>query len=1115
MKRCGLLRCGCFLIALLLCVSLFCAQKTSADAVVPGDGSMADLALSRLLTVDGGAWPISEGCGHLQSFCCDDELNYMYFTFTDRLIKVDMRTNEVVGTMTGLRAGSISNGAHLGCLTYKDGWIYGTLEYKVEERWYIAAIDADKIVGDVNFADPGVMYAIHVPDVDDDFRDNLNAGEHVNSASSMGHRYGLGGIDGLTFGTLPGAGMDSKEYLLLSYAPYGNSTRYDNNNQIINVYDPDKLDDYLLPFTEDRDEPDGLRCEQQLFMFTGNQEWGVQNLEYDKDTGDLWMMCYGRPGGSAFPSGTMYLVDGSAALYMDEVEVGQSVPDSNPDQAAALAKAACYLEDGRYPQANHMTLKCICGKKGIENHPLTDYGNTGHAARICIRGIPAAASTGFVSLGNDYFYVASNGSKMVDGQNCYWGTASLYHLDRDTYTFSKVTDPARLLLSYTMDAADTYEKDGQIWLKDVSGNGYDALVEGTYAAEDKNGTAGGALGFRGHMQGVFYDRVYASDETMAFLNEEIDDAFSYSFWVYHEHETDRFTPVIGLYRKSSVQEGLYAGVFEWRYRSAPAISVHFGGDNPEYKTLADGSVAISRPGPSGGDGRTYIHGESVTGYSGRWLHYAVIRSGSTVTVYCNGEKTNSNSANISDSSFDNLTHFEMGGGVTKNWRDANVRTRFAGMLDDVRLYSGALTLDQARVLYSAGPARSNSQNTGAVSTVKGDSFAESYGGAILPEQENPIIHYRMDGAGILSDVSGNGIDAITTPWVTETKNRDGQEARALCFDGHQFTRPAKVTLSDEDTAWLSAQLNGTGKLTISFWMKATHENGNRMAILGLYDKSGRPIGSFETRGILRQNELMDGRFAIGFTAAKPYVSGYCDEATYEQLCVTDTTKDGSGNYGDKLINTWYHVVGELDQTANVMRLYVDGKPVQETAIVADTLGEIGYFLIGTPAGRYYDYENAVNASENTTYRQGWAMRGDYVGLVDDVRIYNRTLSEVEVEALYEKGTWARYYSVLDVTPVDEEGNALPQLGEEDFTAKVTVQRGEAEETAMVILAAYDKNGRMLEVYLLDTADAVGDIFVLEQTVSNLTGDAAILRVFLVPSLSDPVPADSEFVWPGH
>ena len=198
-----------------------------------------------------------------------------------------------------------------------------------------------------------------------------------------------------------------------------------------------------------------------------------------------------------------------------------------------------------------------------------------------------------------------------------------------------------------------------------------------------------------------------------------------------------------------------------------------------------------------------------------------------------------------------------------------------------------------------------------------------------------------------------------------------------------------------------------------------------------------------------------------------------------------------------------------------MRLYVDGELVQETSIAADTLDEIGYFLIGTPAGRYYEYENASNTNENTAYRQGWAMRGDYVGLMDDVRIYNRILSDNEVEALYQSGTWARSYSVLEISPVDGEGTVLTELTGEAFTAKVKVQKGEAEESAIVILAVYDKYGRMLEVYILDASEGEGDTFFLECDVANRSGDAAEIRAFLVPSLTDPVPTGAAVVWPGQ
>ena len=60
----------------------------------------------------GGAW--AKPANHLQGIACDEEHRYMYMTFTDRLIKVDMAKNEIVASVTGLLAGSIyGGGAHL------------------------------------------------------------------------------------------------------------------------------------------------------------------------------------------------------------------------------------------------------------------------------------------------------------------------------------------------------------------------------------------------------------------------------------------------------------------------------------------------------------------------------------------------------------------------------------------------------------------------------------------------------------------------------------------------------------------------------------------------------------------------------------------------------------------------------------------------------------------------------------------------------------------------------------------------------------------------------------------------------------------------------------------
>ena len=425
----------------------------------------------------------------------------------------------------------------------------------------------------------------------------------------------------------------------------------------------------------------------------------------------------------------------------------------------------------------------------------------------------------------------------------------------------------------------------------------------------------------------------------------------------------------------------------------------------------DPQKADTKPGTSGGDGSTYVIGywpEPEKAGIGKWTHWVVVKSGSNVVTYQNGVQVNS--ANRANNTKDDiLSAFEIGGYINRNWIDSNVRTRLTGLVDDVRIYAGGLTQSEVTRLYNGGAAESAETGTGAVAASSERTFG-SYTGETLAEQEDPIVYLKMDETGTVKDYSGNDINAETSAYVSAAANKENQADRSLYFDGRSHVKQTKLSLSKDNTAWLSAQLNATKKLTISFWMNAAFENSHRMSILGIYDKQGRPMGTFETRGILGQDRRMDGKFAIAFTAAKPYSgSGVIDEKTYEQLAITDTTTytiptDGNYmHYGDKQIGQWYHVVGELDGTANTLSLYLDGQLVQQVSIAADTLGEIGYFQVGQPAGRWYQYENAANTGENQPSAnscQGWAMRDGFVGTIDEIKIFNRILSADEVSALY-------------------------------------------------------------------------------------------------------------------
>ena len=349
--------------------------------------------------IDGGVWGGS--AGHLQGMAADDENRYFYFSFTDRLVKADMRTGAVVASVTGLLAGGIyGGGAHLGDLAFWNGRIYGSLEYKAAEKFYIAVFDADAMTQmDMDYRESGAMRAVYMDEVTRDYTDDLDAGEHDNRPDSLGHRFGCSGIDGITFGRLPGDDS-GKIYLLLAYGVYGNARRTDNDNQVLLAFDPEALEP--LPFDQNAPHTEGPTPAAKLFLHTGNTTYGVQNLEYDRESGDHWLVCY--PGKKAsYPNWPVYVIDGRVPPVRRLVETG-----GHPCYAGLEGLHLSLRPAGAY-------------------HPLSGVWG--------IPMMPGNADTGFVSLGGDLFYVAESG-RLEDGRQ--FGRAVLCRLDRENCLFRPV-----------------------------------------------------------------------------------------------------------------------------------------------------------------------------------------------------------------------------------------------------------------------------------------------------------------------------------------------------------------------------------------------------------------------------------------------------------------------------------------------------------------------------------------------------------------------------------------------------------------------------------------------------------------------------------------------------
>ncbi|MNV12511.1 hypothetical protein D3C71_1031180 [compost metagenome] len=284
----------------------------------------------------------------MQGIAVNRRGGHIYYSFTNLLAKYDFSGN-LVGTLTGWTG-------HLGDLDFNaaDGKVYGSLEYKKDEAFYIAVIDVARIdrVG-INARDVDILRTVYLPEVVADYTADVNGdgsfdGDdgkyHDNVAASPDHRYGCSGIDGVSFG--PQFGSSSGPQLLtVAYGIYGNTTRSDNDHQVLLQYDVTDWHRLARPLVESAPHHSGPEAVHgKYFVRTGNTSYGVQNLAYDAAQ-QRWFMGVYQGKKSSFPNYLMFAVDAHAAPLRGDL-VGVRAQDSAQwEQGSLLPLADAGLKD--------------------------------------------------------------------------------------------------------------------------------------------------------------------------------------------------------------------------------------------------------------------------------------------------------------------------------------------------------------------------------------------------------------------------------------------------------------------------------------------------------------------------------------------------------------------------------------------------------------------------------------------------------------------------------------------------------------------------------------------------------------------------------------------------
>jgi hypothetical protein len=260
------------------------------------------------LTQNGGTW----ASGHVQGIAVDLQGGFVYYSFTNLLAKYDF-DGKLVGTLVGWTG-------HLGDLDFnpEDGKVYGSLEYKEDQAFYIAVIDVRRVdrVG-VEASRTDMFRTVYLPEVAKDYAADVNGDGRFDGddgkfkgdpGASADHRYDCSGIDGVSFGPEFGR-TGGRRYLTVAYGIYGNTGRSDNDHQVLLQYDIADWARYASPLSEEAPHHHGpATTHGKYFIRTGNTRYGVQNLAYD-ETLYRWFMGVYQGGKPSFPNYLLFAVD--------------------------------------------------------------------------------------------------------------------------------------------------------------------------------------------------------------------------------------------------------------------------------------------------------------------------------------------------------------------------------------------------------------------------------------------------------------------------------------------------------------------------------------------------------------------------------------------------------------------------------------------------------------------------------------------------------------------------------------------------------------------------------------------------------------------------------------
>ncbi|MFC1966998.1 LamG-like jellyroll fold domain-containing protein, partial [Chloroflexota bacterium] len=411
---------------------------------------------------------------------------------------------------------------------------------------------------------------------------------------------------------------------------------------------------------------------------------------------------------------------------------------------------------------------------------------------------------------------------------------------------------------------------------DESGNGNDGLVIGAELTEDRFGNVGSAYSFDG-----VNDYVEVVDSTSLDITEQI----SLEAWIMPSGQS-RTENIVGKWGNTSWQTGTYT------------LNLRDGKPELELSKYGNDWVSIISPNALDLD---------------QWYHLVGTSDGNWARLYVNGTLVDEIELPNYPYTINTNDRPVAIGAIAE--ADAYIRWFFYGIIDEVAIWSKALTADEVYQRYN---------------------------------DTSLVAYYPFNGNA--NDESENGNDGSVSG-ATLTEDILGNANSAYYFDG----------VNDKITTNPNVANFGANDFTVSVWFKREGNPGS----------GGQDLLSTRTSGSAQGWILYAGRSCISDRIVTTYIS-----SSGTSWDIAAGSPFGVDNFP---CGEWHHIA--LTRSENTFSQYADGSYA-------------GGF---TSSEAIYDSGLPFTIGDSAVH---WAEA--FKGSVDEVRIYRRALSEIEIQQLHDE-----------------------------------------------------------------------------------------------------------------